>query len=140
MMLGTTLRLPALMAVATVVAPAAAPVSVIFAFALREGSPSTAIFAPLTLVTIPGMYGYVAGFLPVLLLGTALTIATLRYPDLRPKRIWIGTGASSGFLIGLAFRDFGWDSLALGVIAGSACALTYRLIVGPALPRCRRPS
>ena len=124
------LRLFAAMVAATLIAPLAAPVSVIFAIALRDGSADMILFAPLVLVTIPGMYGVVMAFFAVLLLGTVLTLLSLGFPVLRPKRIWLATGALFGILIGLAFVANGWDMLLYGAIAGSACALTYRLIVG----------
>ena len=121
---------------ATLIAPLAALVSVILAIALRDGSPDMIFFAPFILVTIPGMYGFVLAFVAVLVLGTALTAASLRFPVLRLKRIWLSTGAFFGILIGLAFVANGWDMLLYGAIAGSAGALTYRLILGPALRDC----
>lgn len=125
------------MTAATLIAPVAAPISLILAVALREGSADMILLAPLSLITIPGMYGYAAGFIPVLVLGTVLTLLSLGFPVLRPKRIWFATGAFFGILMGLAFVANGWDMLAYGAIAGSACALACRLIVGPAL---RRPA
>lgn len=126
-------RLFAAMSAATLIAPLAAPVSVILAIALRDGSPDMILFAPFILVTIPGMYGFVMAFFAVLLLGTALTAASLFFPAFRPKRIWLAAGAFFGTVIGLAFVAGGSDMLLYGAIAGSACALAYRLIVGPAL-------
>lgn len=118
---------------ATLIAPLAALVSVILAIAVWEGSPDMILFAPFILVTIPGIYGFVLAFVAVLVLGTALTAASLRFPVLRLKRIWLATGVFFGILIGLAFVANGLDMLVYGAIAGSACALAYRLIVGPAL-------
>ena len=127
-MFETSLRMFA----ATLIAPLTAPLSVILAIAVQEGSPSTALFAPLMLVMLPGIYGFALAFIPVLLLGAGLTVAALHFPALRPKRIWLATGASFGTLIGLVFVANGWDMLVYGAIAGSASALTYRLIVGAA--------
>ncbi|HEY5722157.1 MAG TPA: hypothetical protein VIT45_07530 [Allosphingosinicella sp.] len=124
-------RLFAAMAAATLVAPAAAPISVIIASVMREGSADMLLFAPMILVMRPGLYGFALAFCPVLLLGTALTAASLRFPALRPKRVWLATGAFFGILIGLALFPGGWDMVLYSGIAGAACALAYRLIVGP---------
>ena len=131
MMPETILRMVA----ATLVAPAAAPMSVFIAVAFRMGEPSMGLLAPLTFVTIGGIYGYAFAFLPVLLLGTALTALSLRFPALRPRRIWLATGAFFGILTALVLFASDWELLVYGAIAGSACALAYRLIVGPALGR-----
>src|SRR5687767_6431348 len=103
------LRLFAAMLAATLIAPLAAPVSVILVIALREGSADMLLFAPFILVTIPGQYGLVLAFAAVLLFGTALTAACLRFPVLRPKRIWLAAGAFFGILIGLAFVANAWN-------------------------------
>ena len=133
MMLDASLRMFA----ATLIAPLAAPISIVFALGLLEGSAEMALLAPLTLVTIPGIYGYALAFIPVLLLGTGLTVASLHFPVLRPAWIWLATGAFFGTLMGMAIAPGGRDMLAYGAVAGSACALVYRVIVGPAL---RRPA
>lgn len=126
-------RLFAAMTAATLIAPAAAPIFVLLASALREGSADMLLYAPMILVTVPGQYGFALAFFPVLLLGTALTAASLHFPALRPKRVWLATGAFFGVLIGLALVPGVWDMALYGAIAGGACALTYRLIVGPML-------
>jgi hypothetical protein len=123
----------AAMFAATLIAPLAAPISLVFIEALRDGSADMILFAPLSLFTIPGMYGYVLAFAAVLLLGTALTALSLPFPVLRRKLVWLAAGAFFGALMGLAFIANGWGMPIYGAIAGSACALTYRLIVGPAL-------
>ena len=127
------LRLFVAMFAATLIAPAAAPISVIVAMAIRDGSADLLLFAPLALVTLPGLYGYFIGFLATLLLGTAMTLLSLRFPVARSLRIWLAVGAVSGALVGLVFRAHGWEVPALAAVAGAASALTYRLIVGPAL-------
>jgi hydrogenase/urease accessory protein HupE len=130
------LRLFLSMILATLIAPLAAPASILIVISLALGdSPADLLalpFAPLGFFTVPGIYGYVAAFIAVSILGTALTILTLRLPQLRPIWIWAAIGALFGILVALMFTYgfFGWLGILCGSAAGGSCALVYRLIVG----------
>lgn len=128
-----TIETAARMAAATLVAPAAGPVAVFIAMAVYLGEPLTGLLAPVMFVTIGGIYGYAFSFPPVLVLGTALTALSFRFPALRPKRIWFATGLLFGILTAVSLSAA--ELAFFGAIAGSACALAYRLIVGPAFAR-----
>jgi hypothetical protein len=124
------------MILATAIAPLAAPPSVLIVFSLLHGdSPADLLalpLAPLAFFTVPAIYGYVAAFIAVSVLGTALTVLALRLPQLRPIWIWAATGALFGILVALAFSYsfFGLFIILSGAAAGGSCALVYRLIVG----------
>ena len=101
-----SLELAVAMGIATLIAPAAAPASVVTVLLLLYGDFGGGLLAfalgPLALLTAAGVYGYVMAFFAVALLGTALTLLALRRPRLRPKWIWTAVGALFGMLIAAA--------------------------------------
>ena len=122
------------MIAATLIAPLAAPLSILVVIGLRHGG--SAFAAPsesLPIVAVAVVFGYALAFIPVLLLGTALSLLSLRFSGFRPRHIWVATGLVFGGLIPLAAISFAREMPLYGALAGSACALVYRLIVDGAL-------
>jgi hypothetical protein len=125
------------MALATLIAPAAAPGSVLVVMFLIYGDVGNGLWAivlaPLAILTIAGFFGYVMAFFAVAVCGTALTLLALRRSRLRPKRIWAAIGAVFGTLIAAAFLPSEPAMLLCGTAAGGSCAFLYRLVIARAL-------
>jgi hypothetical protein len=128
-----SLELIVAMGLATLIAPLAAPASILIVLGLANGGIGTGLFAlalaPLSLLTVPGLYGYAMAFPAVSVLGTVLTQLTLTRGRLRPVRIWAAIGALSGMLIAAALVPIEPVMFMCGAAAGGSCAFVYRLII-----------
>ena len=128
-----SLELIVAMGIATLIAPLAAPASILIVFFLTHGdfggSLLMLVLAPMAVFTAPGFYGYVMAFSAVSVLGTAMTLLALHHPRLRPIWIWTAIGALFGMVIASFFAPVEPFTFLYGTAAGGSCAFLYRLIV-----------